>query len=65
MEHKRYLLIQNLMYDCKHVSRDYWFLRFFRNKRLRVDSCYAIDEVHARKKFKAMGYKAGCLGELI
>lgn len=54
-----YLLVQNLMYDIRHVKKKLWWHSLFGNPSLTVDSVQAVNENTARKKFKLKGHKTG------
>lgn len=54
-----YYLVQNLMYDCKHVIKRRWYHRVIGQPKLTVDIVEAVNPAVARKKFKLMGHHFG------
>lgn len=62
---KNYWLVQDLMYDVKHVEQVTWWRKIITDRSMIVAKCEAIDEKNARRKFKLMGHDAGFLGDLI
>jgi len=59
---REYMLVQNLMFNCKHVKLVRWYHIVFGTSEIVIDKVMAADEIIAKKKFKLKGYNFGFLG---
>lgn len=55
----KYFLVQNLMYNAKHVVKRRWYHRIFGEPELTLDTVDASSEVSAKAKFKLKGHHFG------
>lgn len=56
---KKFYLVQNMMYDAKHVIKHRWFHRVFGSTSLTVDSTMAYSRNGAEKLFRERGHDFG------
>ncbi|WRQ13106.1 hypothetical protein [Vibrio phage vB_VpM-pA2SJ1] len=64
-KYNEYWLVQNLLYNCKHIKKVNWFRRLLGKPNLFVDSVIAANEDEAEKKFIEKGHHMGIFHGMI